>query len=209
MRGRFFQFSLFVLLALSSCRTPTAVLLEGAQQGDAAMQYRYAYRLLESRDEGELYRQRALEWFHASARQQYAPAQMAMGALYHTGLTGTQDEKLARFWYEKALAQGDNNACRGLLSLALAKDDWAEAAPYLKRLAIAGDVECSLKYAAMLMEGRGVPRDEAAAVDYWRYAAMAGNAHGCLMMGTCYANGWGVPIVPRLANFWWGRAREN
>ncbi len=89
-----------------------------AQQGDAEAQYRL----------GKLYRdgdgvhpsdKDAEDWFHRAAEQKYVPALSALGAQYWAGSGGVkQDYSKAYFWYDLALALGDENADSQLQVLA-------------------------------------------------------------------------------------------
>jgi len=89
-----------------------------AQQGDAEAQWRL----------GKLYRdgdgvhpsdKDAADWFHRAAEQKYVPALSALGAQYWAGSAGAkQDYGKAYFWYDLALALGDENADSQLQALA-------------------------------------------------------------------------------------------
>lgn len=188
---------------LSSCQQGLNQLAKVAQSGDVVDEYKYAYRLLSKGKQGDAYRQSALQWFLASAHKGYAPAQVAAAACYQFGLAGPSDLYLAEYWYKKAAKQGNVNAFKGLLSLALSQDDLKEAAPWLEKLALQGDESLQMVYASMLAEGAGVKANPRKAVDFWRYAAISGNGEACLMMGICYSQGWGVPPNMRLAKAWW------
>lgn len=195
-------------LLLGGCQPDWESLVSGSLQGDTQTQHRYAMELLEHGKKSSVSRSAALEWFLVAAQAGYAPSQVGAASCYHLGLAGPVDLDKARFWYLKAAHQGSVSAYQGLLALALAKDDLKEAAPWVRKLALAGDVDMQMQYARMLTEGIGVKRNEHAAVNFWRYAAIAGNGDARLMMGMCYLEGWGVPQSTRLALGWWKLAAE-
>lgn len=105
-----------------------------AQQGDAEAQWRL----------GKLYRdgdgvpqsdKDAEDWFHRAAEQKYVPALSALGSQYWAGSGGVkQDYGKAYFWYDLALALGDENADSQLQVLAteLTQEEVANAHKQVK-----------------------------------------------------------------------------
>ncbi|MFI3244396.1 MAG: tetratricopeptide repeat protein [Akkermansia sp.] len=200
--------SLSVGLVLTSCQQGWNKMVEAAYEGVPSQQYRLGYKLLARGEKGDANRQAALQWFMLGARKGYAPSQVAVAACYQFGLAGKTDLHQAEHWYEKAAKQDNVNAYRGLLSLALTRDDMTSAAPWLEKLALRGDIASQMLYANMLAEGQGVEPDPRKSVDFWRYAAISGDKDALLMMGMCYSQGWGVPQNNRLAIAWWKLADE-
>ena len=99
-----------------------------AQQGDAEAQWRLGtlYR------DGDGVRQSdtdAVDLFRRAAEQKYVPALSALGSQYWAGRGVPQDYSKAYFWYDVALAQGDENAESHLQDLAseLTQDEVAKA----------------------------------------------------------------------------------
>ncbi|HWL83746.1 MAG TPA: tetratricopeptide repeat protein [Roseomonas sp.] len=68
-----------------------------------------------------------------------------------------------------------------------------EAARWIAAAARAGLLQAQLLYGQILLEGRGVPMDRAAAYAWFRTAAEAGSPEGLNMAGRCHELGWGVP----------------
>jgi uncharacterized protein len=58
----------------------------------------------------------------------------------------------------------------------------------------------------MYANGKGVPQDEAKAVEWWQKAAAQGNAGAQFYLGVMYANGKGVPQDAAKAVEWWEKA---
>jgi hypothetical protein len=67
-----------------------------------------------------------------------------------------------------------------------------EAAAWVEAAAACGMPEAQVRLGRMLLEGRGVARDERAAFACFLCAAEARDAEGQNMLGRCYENGWGV-----------------
>ncbi len=82
---------------------------------------------------------------------------------------------------------------------ALLTGDPAEAAEWVLSAAEHGIPAAQLRLGRMLLEGRGVARDEEAALDWFSRAARLGSAEALNMVGRCHENGWGVPVDLALA----------
>ena len=75
-----------------------------------------------------------------------------------------------------------------------------QAARWIAAAARAGMTRAQLLYGQILLEGRGVPEDRAAAYNWFRIAAEAGDVAALTMTGRCHELGWGVPVdLPRAA----------
>ena len=95
--------------------------------------------------------------------------------------------------------------------------DWAdvmrseprELARYVRSAAEHGFKAAQIVWAQMLLDGRGVPQDRAAAYRWFRRAAEIGNADGINMVGRCHELGWGVPVDHAEAARWFRRAADK
>jgi len=67
-----------------------------------------------------------------------------------------------------------------------------EAASWVEAAAACGIAEAQLRLGRMLLEGRGIPKDERAAFACFLSAAKAGDIDATNMLGRCYENGWGT-----------------
>ncbi|MCQ4161127.1 sel1 repeat family protein [Roseomonas sp. GC11] len=75
-----------------------------------------------------------------------------------------------------------------------------EAARWIAAAARAGMTEGQILYGQILLEGRGVAEDRAAALGWFQVAAQAGDLKGLTMVGRCHEMGWGTPVdLPRAA----------
>jgi uncharacterized protein len=70
----------------------------------------------------------------------------------------------------------------------------AVAAAWVRSAAEHGMVAAQLRLGRMLLEGRGVPRDEPQAYFWFARAAERGNGEATNMVGRCHENGWGVAV---------------
>jgi hypothetical protein len=73
------------------------------------------------------------------------------------------------------------------------------ASGWVRIAAMDGLVEAQLCYGRMLLEGTGVPKDEAAALEWFRRAAARGDLDAVNMVGRCFDNGWGTAEDPATA----------
>ncbi len=76
-------------------------------------------------------------------------------------------------------------------------------------LAAAGGVEAQVALAELYMNGLGVARDPAAAVLWYRRAALAGDPVAQLNLGDLYGRGQGVPRDPVEAYAWFSLAADQ
>ena len=84
-----------------------------------------------------------------------------------------------------------------------------QAAPWVEAAAKYGISRAMVFWGQILLDGSGgVARDQAAAVDWFRIAAAAGEAEGMNMLGRCHELGWGVAADQAAAAAWFRRAAE-
>jgi uncharacterized protein len=70
----------------------------------------------------------------------------------------------------------------------------------LRKASEEGDPEAQYQYALQLAEGKGVPKDEAAAALWLKKAVQKGHSQSLLKLAEAYARGLGVPKDPALAS---------
>jgi TPR repeat protein len=83
------------------------------------------------------------------------------------------------------------------------------AARLIEAGAQAGLPEAQTAFGQMLLEGRGVTRDEAAALGWFRLAARAGDRMAINLIGRCYEKGWGTAPDAVIAAQWYKAAAET
>ena len=80
-----------------------------------------------------------------------------------------------------------------LVALAVGAQAQTPEVDALRARAAQGDAEAQFNIGVMYAEGRGVPRDDAEAVRWYRLAAEQGHAYAQFNLGVMYAYGEGVP----------------
>jgi len=85
-----------------------------------------------------------------------------------------------------------------------------EAARWIAAAARAGMTEAQILYGQILLEGRGVPQDRAAALAWFQVAASTGDVKAETMVGRCHELGWGVPVdLPRATGLYRAAAERG
>jgi TPR repeat protein len=82
------------------------------------------------------------------------------------------------------------------------------AAAWVAAAAEHGIVEAQAVYGQYLLDGRGVPRDPAAALVWFRHAARADHPMAMNMLGRCYEFGWGTAACASVAVYWYRLAAQ-
>ena len=95
--------------------------------------------------------------------------------------------------------------CVFLLSLAACAEQSLDLAK-VQKAAEQGDSKAQYNLGLMYAAGRGVPKDEPKAVEWWQKAAEQGNTEAQYCLGLMYADGLGVPKDERKAMEWWQKA---
>lgn len=141
-------------------------------------------------------------------------AQDLLARLYHNGHLGSGQEEKARYWYEKAAAQGSRRAQMALANLYLEKNeassgDKSRAVNFLLQAASPGDAEAQYQLGKLYMTGNGVPKDPAKGIKFYRLAAEQEHKEAQYSLGVRYALGQGAEVDEHEAVRWFQRAAEN
>jgi TPR repeat protein len=83
-----------------------------------------------------------------------------------------------------------------------------EAAVWVRIAAMHGLPEAQLRLGRMLLEGKGVAKDEKEALSWFQRASTTGNADALNMVGRCYENGWGVTADYTVAAEYYQRSAQ-
>lgn len=113
--------------------------------------------------------ERAARWLARAADLGHRKAQAALGDAFEHGLGVAKDYGRAFAWYHKAAAQGDVRSIFRIgafhdFGLATGPKDARVAAAWYDRAARRGSCDARFVLAAMYAKGRGVARDEIAAL---------------------------------------------
>jgi len=82
----------------------------------------------------------------------------------------------------------------------------ASAAPWVRAAAEHGMAAAQVRLGRMLLEGTGLPRDQAASLRWFATAARDGDIDAMNMVGRCHENGWGTAPDAAQAAIWYERA---
>jgi cell division septation protein DedD len=88
-----------------------------------------------------------------------ADAQFNMGQAYKLGRGAPADMKLAQSWYEKAAAQGHEQAQANLGLILFQNGNRTAALPWIRKAADRGDARAQYVLGTALFNGDGVPKD--------------------------------------------------
>ena len=155
--------------------------------------------------------QEAFRWFHKSAEQGNARAQVQLSVMYGEGVGVAKDLKKAFRWNRLAAEQGN---AKGQHFLGWVyengegvKQDDHEAVRWYRAAAEQGYVDAQVKLALMYDEGKGVPQDDQEENDreatrWYRAAAEQGNADAQSILATHYFDGIGVEQDKHKAAVW-------
>jgi TPR repeat protein len=143
-------------------------------QGGAEAQY----------NAGQMYREglgtkpnlaRAMAWYRRAADQGFAPSQYDLGIMYAEGEGVRPDAKTALMWFRKSAEQGFVEAQVKLAEIAFASQDFKQAFFWWQKAADGGDANAMFNVGSAYYAGRGVAKNEAKAVEYYRKARDAGH----------------------------------
>lgn len=141
--------------------------------------------------------EKAYEYFHKSAEQDYLAAQRELGDIYRNGLLGKKESpEQSIFWYKKAAEQGDSTSqfyVGYFYYEGYGVDrDYVEAVKWYK-LAAEQNNRVALNNLGVCYEyGRGVESNKAIAVSYFEKSAVLGYEKAQKNLSICYLNGSGI-----------------
>lgn len=189
---------------------------KAAEQGDALAQHTM----------GEIYEwgrgvkmdvTEAVKWYRRAAAQGFGPSQDELGWEREHAICGETDElqdNLERVGkYVRELAAGEflGKGLRFALGVdfverVAADKDMVEAAMWLRRSAVRGNVDAQCFWGWCCAKGNGVSQDLPEAMKWIRRAADRGNFRAQLSLGWCYANGFGVAKSAAESEKWYRKA---
>ncbi|WP_144656010.1 tetratricopeptide repeat protein [Achromobacter dolens] len=82
-------------------------------------------------------------------------------------------------------------------------------AAWIRAAAEMGLVEAQTIFGQMLLDGVGVPQDQAGGLAWFKRAANADHVMAINMIGRCYENGWGVAPDDTVAAYWFRLAADR
>jgi TPR repeat protein len=136
----------------------------------------------------KLWLRRDLARMEEIARAGDARAEAWMGLMLQN--RGRRDE--AKVWWRRAAEKGNRWAINSLAFMHLGDKEDEEAAHWYLRGAEAGDPDSQFMYAWLLLQGRGVPRNEGEAARWYSAAAAQGHGDSYFELARLFAEGIGV-----------------
>jgi TPR repeat protein len=187
-------------------------LLKKADAGSSAAQYEVAKLL--SDDMGRTLPpnpQLPVKYYTLAAEQGHTKAQVALGAIYLTGVVGQSPDHIkGAFWTEKAAVSGNPDAQYNLGQIylnGLGRQKDTEKAFYWHSLsAEKGNQDASIQIALAYLQGQGISKDSTMGVKMLKDLAVKGNARAQSSLGIAYANGDGVVKDGVVAYAWFNLA---
>ena len=169
-----------------------------AEQGDARAQTELGERYEEGRGGVVQNYEAAVALYRQAAEQGDPRGQGNLGAMYASGRGVAQDDEVAAQWYRRAVKQGGARA-RRTASAPCTATVAAACCRMTERLSGGSASPQSRETPAgrptsapcTATDGRGVARDDAEAVRWYRRAAEQGFAHAQSSLGVMYSNGRG------------------
>jgi uncharacterized protein len=151
----------------------------------------------------------AVNWYRKAADQGDPSAQSDLALMYFKGHGVPKDYAAAISWARKAADQGYVLGQEDLGTSAYASGDYATAMRLLRPLADRGFARPQSYLGQMYAYGRGVPRNDAIAVSWYRKAAEQNYGGAQISLGFMYENGRGVPQDYVAAMNWYRKAADH
>lgn len=179
-----------------------------AKDGDAVMQYYLAEAYYKKG-----YNELAIDWYHKSVEQGYAPAQYHLSRRYLYGKGVTQDNAHAMHWMQQSAKQ-EYLPAQSELGILYAQGEAVsqnnELAKYwTKKAADRGYANAQFNLAIMYHMGTVVPKDREKALYWFEKSAAQGDEGAQFHLGNYYANGIAVKQDNEKALYWFRQAANS
>ena len=116
----------------------------------------------------------AAKWFRKAAEQGHATAQNNLGVCYENGRGVAKNRLQAMKWYTQAAEQGHATAQCNLGACYYQSEFYTEAAKWIRKAAEQGEARGEYLLGILYAEGKGVPANENAAIQWLTKAAKKG-----------------------------------
>jgi|GEM_PF-3317811 len=179
-----------------------------AKAGDAVMQYYLAEAYYKAG-----YSEVAINWYHKSVEQGYAPAQYHLARRYLYGKGITQDNTQAMHWMQQSAGQ-EYLPAQSELGILYAKGETVPqnnelAKSWTQKAADKGYARAQFNLAIMYHMGTVVPKDRVKALYWFEKAAAQGDKGAQFHLGSYYANGIVVKQDSEKALYWFRQAANT
>lgn len=179
---------------------------KGAEHGDGASAFYIGYMYANGEGLTKDAAQAAV-WYQLGAARKNRSSINNLGVLYENGNGVPKNEAKALACYEQAAELGNEYSMNnlgniyknGLLGQSV---NYAKAAEWYKKAALAEKTDAMFNYAKMLEDGQGVTKDYTAAIEWYTKAANKGYKDAFDRLYSIYYNGLGVKKDKKLASEW-------
>jgi TPR repeat protein len=156
--------------------------------------------------------------FEIFIRYQHSPLftgefQRRLGRMYNLGQFVSKDYTKAKFWYEKAIENGDSGAMNNLGVMYNngegVSQDYQNAKECYEKAAEKGNTGAMNNLGLVYKNGEGVIQDYQKAKEWFEKAAQKGDAAAMTNLGFLYYNGQGITQDFQKAKEWYEKAVQN
>jgi len=155
----------------------------------------------------------AFKWFHKSAEQGNANAQLVLGFMFSNGQGVEQNYFEAADWYRQAAEQNNAVAQNNLGQMYETghgiEQNYTEAFRWYRKSAEQGNANAQFRLGNMYCVGQGVEQDYIIALTWYKKAAVQEYAVAENKIGDLYRNGYGVKQNYDEAMKWYLKAAEQ
>jgi len=186
-------------------------ILERAEAGDMHAQQTAGLILLRGRGVPRSEAQ-AISWFRKAAEQGYLPAMHNLAVVLDRGPPSLQSRTEALLWYRKAAEQGYARSQSNLAYLIVKEggvEKLEEARAWIDKAVAQNEPLALYMLGSMLLEGRGVQKDEAEGVKLVQRGAEGGEREAQYRLALLLGNGQGLAKDEVAAVSWLRRAAEQ
>ena len=146
---------------------------KSAEQGYAGAQFNLGLCYHNGQGVAQNYAE-AVKWYRKAAEQGHAIAQNNLGLCYENGQGVAKNQLQAMKWYTQAAEQGDADAQCNLGICYYNSENYAEAVKWFRKAAEQGEARGEYLLGILYAEGKGVPANENAAIQWLTKAAKKG-----------------------------------
>lgn len=164
----------------------------GAQQRSIykmAGEYRFAKAVLSNMESSPELKREAVQTLERLWDDGFTAAGYQLGKVWRDGLLDRRDMDLAKEWFQKSAQAGNRYSQYALGKLLQSEGNSAEAAAWYEKATVQGDQYAQYRLGKILLQGEGISKDTAKAVEYLSASAEQGNQYAQYILGKLYLTG--------------------
>ena len=132
-----------------------------------------------------------------------------LGRVWRDGLAVPPDDEKAEMWFHRAAEDGHSGAQYALAKLLCEQGKIDEAIPWYEQSADGGNPFATYQLGKLYLNGEGVPKDVAKAVEHLTDAAEQDNPQAQYILGKLYLLGKGIDQDQEMAEQWLTEAADQ